>query len=132
MERREITDLEWPAVFDQFSRLHHGQKADVEIIDPNGQMQTPSQGVPLQGVTTEQGPGGSHAVDIMAGELKGAHVRHSVNMPRRVWLSEWNDGVSAILEIESADGDRTLVRIGPADQTLPPGMITDGFYERRC
>jgi hypothetical protein len=131
MERREITDLEWPAVFDQFSRLHHGQKADVEIVHPKGQVQAPLRGLPLLGVTTEQGAGGGRAVAIMAGEAEGAHVSHSVNMPRRVWLSEWNDGVSAILEIECADGDRALVRVGPPGQTLLPGMITDGFYERR-
>ena len=46
--------------------------------------------------------------------------------PSHVYVTEWNDAVSSALQIELEDGRVTVVRVGPAEQTLPPGFITDG------
>src|SRR5205814_10410000 len=112
---------------DQISRLHHGQSADVEIVGPDANVQAPARGVPLLGITADERP---RRIEIMAGKPDGPHVRHSVPTPTHVRAADWNDGVSAALEIEGEDGVRTLVLVGPAEQLLAPGMITDGLYER--
>lgn len=129
MAWREISESEWVSFFDQFSRLHQGQDADVEIADHNSNARAPARNLPLLGITAERLPGQTR-VEIVAGMPDGPHVRHSVLAPRRVLVAEWNDGVSAALDIESDDGLRTKVRVGPPEQMLPPGMITDGLYQR--
>jgi hypothetical protein len=130
LDTREIPRSEWRAFFDQFSRLHHGQPLGVEIIGRDVGVQREAQDLPLLGVTAESPAGAGAGIEVSAGRPGGPHVTHSVADPVRVWAAEWNDGVSASLEIESADGHKTLLRVGPAQQVLPPGMITDGLYQR--
>jgi hypothetical protein len=124
MMSSEITRSQWKQFLDQFSRLHHGQPAQIESASPD--MAWPhALGLPLLGVSEE-----SQRIEILAGEAGGPHVRHAVQLPVRLCASEWNDGVSAVLEIASEDGSMTRVRVGPAEQTIPEGAILDGFYER--
>ncbi len=130
MKRRDIPKPEWPSFFDHFSRLHHGQDADVEIVDRSANVQSPARALPLLGVTEERHSDQAEQVAIIAGKPEGPLVTHVVNGPRHVRAAEWNDEVSAALEIESDDGLTTLVRVGPPEQTLPAGMITDGLYQR--
>jgi hypothetical protein len=120
----EIPRGQWKEFFDQFSRLHHGQPAQIESASPD--MSWPNaRDLPLLGVSLER-----DRIQILAGQVDGAHVGHVVERPVRVCASEWNDAVSALLEITSEDGSTTRVRVGPAEQTIPQGAILDGFYER--
>ena len=52
---------------------------------------------------------------------------HDIGRVSHVRVAEWNDAVSSALEIESEGGVVTTVRVGPAEQTLPSGYITDGI-----
>jgi hypothetical protein len=61
------------------------------------------------------------------GEPSEANMSHTVQHPVRMRASEWNDGCSGAIEIESADGSWTVLQVGPTDHTLPDGMITDGI-----
>jgi hypothetical protein len=124
MIKQEISQSQWKEFLDQFSRLHHGQPAEIETASPD--MAWPhARGLPLLGVSEE-----ARRIEIFAGEPGGPHVRHAVQQPVRLCASEWNDAVSAILEITSEDGSTTRVRVGPAEQTIPEGAILDGYYER--
>jgi hypothetical protein len=49
-----------------------------------------------------------------------------IDRPTHVRVAEWNDGFSAALQLESADGHVALLRVGPQDRVLPSGMIVDG------
>jgi hypothetical protein len=49
-----------------------------------------------------------------------------IEEPAQVRVAEWNDGYSAALEIVSADGSSVLVEVGPPQEMLAPGIITDG------
>lgn len=49
----------------------------------------------------------------MFDSVNGEHVTHMVNKPTRVWVQRAPDNTDEALEIESADGTRTLVRFGP-------------------
>ena len=53
-----------------------------------------------------------------------------VAKPMRIRAAEWNDGVSAQLLIDSDDGSTTAIRVGPAEEVLPPGFILDGYVPR--
>src|SRR5882757_167393 len=101
MTSYEVPQSEWRSFFDQFSRLHHGQPVDVETVDAAGERRSNTEGVPLLGITAETAAGSSNdlRLDISAGDESGVEIGHSVTEPERVKVSEWNDGVSAALEI---------------------------------
>ena len=127
MELREIHPEQWQEFSEQFSRLHHGQAA--EIHSASVDMAWPhASGLPLLGVTAARERGEAR-IEIAAGDEGGIHVRHAVERPVRMRAAEWNDGVSGLLEIEAADGSVTRVRVGPMEQTIPEGAMLDGFYE---
>ena len=124
MVAQEISRSEWKEFLDQFSRLHHGQPAQIET--GSIAMAWPqARDLPLLGVSLER-----EKIEILAGEAGGANIGHAIERPLRLCASEWNDGVSALLEIVSEDGAITRVRVGPPEQTIPEGAILDGFYER--
>ena len=62
-----------------------------------------------------------------AGDSPDNQFAHVIDRPSHVRVAEWNDAVSSALQIESAGGTVTLARVGPAEQMLPPGFITDGI-----
>lgn len=140
MQHQDIPASQWADLLNQFSRRHHGQDVHVEILGPEIGLQRQADAIPLLGVMLELsagagagaggGAGAGQKIDVVAGAPGRALVSHTIDHPSRVRLCEWNDGVSAELEIEARDGSLTRVRVGPPEQTLPPGGITDGVYER--
>lgn len=130
MESQDVPASQWPELLDQFSRRHHGQDVHVEILGPGIGLHQEADGIPLLGVIAEPGSTGDQKIDVMAGGPRGTLISHAIEHPSRIRLCEWNDGISAELEIEARDGHLTRVRVGPPAQTLPPDSITDGLYER--
>jgi hypothetical protein len=47
---------------------------------------------------------------LMFDSVTGEHLTHMVNKPTHVWLQRAPDNTDEALEIESADGTKTLVR----------------------
>ena len=125
MNTREVESSQWPAALDQFSRLHRGQPVLVRSAGLEFGVQANAKNLPLLGVTAErQGDGGTE-IQVMVGTSLDTLVTHVVAHPRTVRVAEWNDSVSAVLQIEAEDGTVTLVEAGPERQLLPPGYIVD-------
>jgi hypothetical protein len=124
---QEIPAGRWHETLEQFSRAHRGQAARVETAGATAALAPDAEGLPLIGLAEDRSGGADESIRIMLGVPSGGHVSHAVRQPRHVRVAEWNDGYSGLLEIEAADGSRTSVQVGPAEQTLPPGMITDGL-----
>jgi hypothetical protein len=127
METRDVPEDQWASFFDQFSRLHHDKPVRVQILSRALGAQPAAQDVPLLGITEDRAA--EHAkgvVRIMTGGPGGEHLSHVIDEPAHVRVAEWNDGFSAALEIASADGSSALVEVGPPQQMLAPGLITDG------
>ena len=129
MDLHEIPISRWRPFLDQFSRLHHGQEVQVETTAPGGGPTSQVDHLPLLGVTQEQQVG-EQRISISAGDPRGNLFGHAVVNPTRLCAAEWNDGTSGELRIDLADGGAVRVRVGPAEEMLPPGFITDGLYER--
>ena|SRR5687767_11467477 len=128
METREILAEQWPAFFDQFSRLHAGKRAIVETIGSDVGVQPNARELPLMGITPEGRDGGDNPewrIEISLGDSPGAHLDHVIARPTHVRVAEWNDGFSAALQIEAEDGHMTLLRVGPQDRVLSPGLVVD-------
>ena len=125
---RELSRDRWPNYFDQFSRIHRGQPITVETtFQPAGGPCPNARELPLIGITAEHD--GERRINIMLGDSPDddGHLGHSIERPTRIRIAEWNDGVSAAVEIESADHSTTVLRVGPQHQTLPPGIVVDGI-----
>src|SRR5438874_11577664 len=127
MPMKEIPKERWKQCLYQFSRVHRDWPAKVETCGRRHRRARKLANLPLLGVTDEQPGNQDERIRIMLGGVQEAHLSHTVEHPVRLRVAEWNDGYSGALEIESADGAYTTVQVGPAQQTLPPGMITDGM-----
>jgi hypothetical protein len=129
-EYRDIPSDQWPAFFDQFSRAHHDQEADVETTGIHVEDAAQARGLRLLGIAAEREANKDLRIDVIAGDAAGQHTRTGIRRPVCVQVAEWNDTVSAELRIDSEDGRTTRVWVGPREQTLPPGFITDGLWQR--
>jgi len=70
--------------------------------------------LPLVGLIVEPGDGGT-TIAIAAGGPDD-HIDHTVPAPSKVWLERNELGGEAAMQIESADGTRTIVRL----MAVPP------------
>jgi hypothetical protein len=126
MQAYEVPKSEWAEALDQFSRAHVGQRADVDILQGKAASVSEARDLPLIGVMLLQDSRAS--IEVIAGKPNGPFVGHVVPNARHLRTTTWNDGYSAKLEIESEDGLVTQIRVGPPEETLPPGVITDGHF----
>lgn len=127
-ETKEIPFDRWPAFFEQFSRAHRGQASQVRTADTSVGFQANAQDLPFIGVLDERPGASDESIRVMLGSSGGTHIDHAVHRPAHVRVAEWNDGFSAALQIEAADGSMTLIQVGPPEHMLPPDMVTDGLW----
>jgi len=134
MESRPIPFDEWPLAMEQFSRIHRGKPARVETTAAERAITAANaRELPLIGVTDERAIVGNdepERIHVVLGGATDPHVDHVIPRPSEVRLAEWNDGYSALLQIESEEGWQTNVRVGPQEQMLPPGVILDGLLQQ--
>jgi hypothetical protein len=123
MRTLEISRGEWAAFFDSFSRRHEGWLATVEVLGEEVGAQTEARELPLVGVSAELKGGEDDAVSIILGGARGDHITHTVTRPDRVRVEQAEGGADEALQIESADGSRTLLRFRSA---VLPEMV-DGI-----
>jgi len=130
MKTQKIPYSDWLESLNQFSRAHHGQEVKVQTFDPETGIRGNLEGVPLLGVNVEKKQDQSRTITIEAGAPERGSFAHTVELPIEIRVAEWNDGVSAVLDIESADEQITRVQVGPSEQLLAPGMVLDDVWQR--
>jgi hypothetical protein len=132
MQRCEIPPEHWTQCLDRFNRMHVGRPAHVCTSGAPAGCASNADDLPLIGVTAgDRAPGNVGELHVMVGGPGAPHDDHLVPRPRRLWMADWNDGCSSLLEIDSDDGSTTLVQVGPPEQLLPEGMIVDGVPPER-
>src|SRR2546423_9268698 len=126
MTMEETPRQRWREYLDQFSRAHHDAQAHVQMYKGSANHGCDVADLPLLGITAEHADDQDEQIQIMLGRPTHGNLSHTIEHPVRVRSAEWNDGYSGSLQIESADGSTTTIQVGPPQQTLPPGIITDG------
>jgi hypothetical protein len=126
MTKREIPSDAWPNFMDEFSRLHQGKEAEVTVVDRTKRADAYAHAAPLLGIVDEHHGRADEAIELMLGDLPDGALSHTMPHPSRVEVTEWNDAYSAQLDIESSDGQRMVIQVGPREEVLPPGVIMDG------
>jgi Family of unknown function (DUF5335) len=111
---QEIPRGEWLSFLDGFSRQHEGWLVTLEVPEDQGRSGLEAENLKLQGVTPEHSEGHDR-ISIALGKSPDDHLTHFVSDPIRVLFLETKTGEHAGLQIEAADGSRTVVRLrGPA------------------
>ncbi|HJT01431.1 MAG TPA: DUF5335 family protein [Terriglobales bacterium] len=110
---QEIPRGEWLSFLDGFSRQHEGWLVTLEVPDSHGGG-VEAENLKLEGITPEYSEG-HHRISIALSKAPDGHLTHFVTDPIRVVFLEAKAGGHAGLQIEAADGSRTVVRFrGPA------------------
>ena len=119
MSNQEIRRADWREFFDEFSRAHERWLATVEVFGDLG-AQTVAEELPLVGIVADE-PSHGGAVAIVLGRGDET-LTHTVARPKRVDVERGEEGAEAAVEIESAGGEKTLLRF----RSSPPPDGVDG------
>jgi hypothetical protein len=104
----EVPRDRWSKFFDDFSRQHEGWIVSIEVLGSEiGDQEEATS--PLVGISADLKDKESR-ITVMTGDGRKAHLTHIVNTPTRVWFREPEESAHEALEIESADGTKTLLR----------------------
>jgi hypothetical protein len=107
---QEIPRGEWLSFLDGFSRQHEGWLVTLEVPEGHGRG-VEAENLKLEGITPEHSEGHDR-ISIALGKAPGDHLTHFVSDPIRVVFLETKTSEHAGLQIEAADGSRTVVRFG--------------------
>ena len=112
MRTTEIPRAEWSRGLAEFSAAHDGWLVSLDILSPDIGAQPDITELPLVGVTFEDIRAGT--VTISAGRSAVPEITHAIQAPSHVWVERTDAGADAALEIESADGAKTILRLRTA------------------
>ena len=108
MRTMEIPRKDWSGRLDEFSRVHEGWLVSLDIVDRFIGAEREFRQLPLVGITAE--PGDDGTITIAVAEPTGEQVTHTIHSPTHVHIEKTADGANLALEIESADGQKAVLR----------------------
>jgi hypothetical protein len=102
----------WRAYFDDLSRGLATMQATVEIEGPDLGAQVQAEGLVLSGISYDDRD------DILVVGLSPGgpteSLEHLVSSPQRIWVASSDGILPSTIEVEDADGQRTLVHLQAA------------------
>jgi hypothetical protein len=110
MQTVEVQPARWSQALAEFSAIHEGRPVSVDILAPAIGAQPEVRALPLVGIVAEPGAGGG-LITISASKKEAGQITHTIHSPTRVWIERTNEGVDAAMQIESAEGTTTIVRL---------------------
>lgn len=122
MRTREVPFEEWPEFFREFGRRHEDWLATLRVLGPSLGDQVEARELPLTGIVGDRESG---SISMHFGRLSEGALEHPIERPLRVWVELEDNGAERALEIESANGDKTILEFRV---THPPEMV-DGIVE---
>ena len=109
MQTVQVPREAWSRTLDDFSAVHDGWLVSVDVLSAEMGAQPEVQGLPLIGVVAEPGGDGG-AITISAARPAAGQITHTIHSPTRLWIERSDEGADAAVQIESADGAKTIVR----------------------
>src|SRR3954462_1851285 len=123
---REIPREEWTGFMDSFSRQHEGWLVTVEVLGREIGAQVEAEGKPLEGITAELKDGSEDLISITVGVTPKERVTHNITGPTHVRIEQSENGADMALQIQSSEGETTLVRLRSAMlPELVDGIISE-------
>ncbi len=122
MASKEIPRSEWARFFEAFTRQHEGWFATLELV---GREAAPEiEEMPLRLISIAPAHDDPEAVTVTLGDSV-SRVEHTVYDAERVTYEEDFEGRHRGLDIEAADGERTLVHFRTPMAPESPGGLTE-------
>jgi hypothetical protein len=110
MQTIEIPREAWVRRLNEFTKLHEGRFASVDVLGPDIGAQPEVTHLPLIGVSADRvDHDGTIAVSVAG--ATGGHITHIIEAVTHVYLERTDDGVDMALQILSGDGTATLLRL---------------------
>lgn len=109
----EVPVGEWTSFLAGLSAHYQASPVRIYVVDPDGETFEVVSHMPLIGMEPENEPDGVRAIDVVVGETGGMHPEHLLHRaerPNRIFLRVNPAGYAHILNIEQADGSKTMVR----------------------
>lgn len=129
MTELTMNQTEWKEFFDNFSKRNQSRLVSVEIFSEFG-AQKEVRKMPLSGIVFEAGRKDSSFLEIMLENRRaggGNHLTHFISNVQNVFPKRHLDGCDEALEIEDADGNKTLLTF----EQLPE-LRAGAFYATAC
>ena len=111
MKQQNISENDWCDFIEHFSRDHAGQRVTIELLDPQLGPQKMAQDLPLQGISFDTAGTRPSSLEISAGESPQQHVRHVIDKPMYISVARDDQNREIALQIEPADGAKTLLHL---------------------
>lgn len=105
----EVPVERWKEILEEFGVMHQGWLVSVDVLSSELGAQPEINDLPLLGVTAEPGRDGS-IIAVSVGRSAAERFMHTMVAPSRVWLERPFDGSGRALQVESADGTKTILR----------------------
>ena len=113
METREIIRNQWQPFMEDFNRQHQGEIAAIQVIGEEIGAQYAAESLPFVGITSEDTGSEKGTLAILLGTEPNDHVEHRISAPTHLWVTSTRDRVKDTLEIEAADGTKTILQVQP-------------------
>ena len=105
----DIPREKWAQFFSDLSKRRFGWTTKIEVMNDSIGDQILSENLPLTGITAEQ-TGDKTTIEIAVGE-NTTHQSHTIVNPLKVAFLGDNEKAGGFVEIEEANGTKTLVHI---------------------
>lgn len=105
----EVPIGRWKEVLEEFGVMHHGWLVSVDLVPPNAGAPLEFSNLPLLGVMAEPRHDGL-AISVSAGKSAAERLTHTIPAPSRVWLERSDDGAGRSIQVEAANGAKTILR----------------------
>lgn len=112
----------WAQTLKEFTAIHEGWLVSLDILGPEIGAQLEINNLPLRAVSADLGDD----IVISAVPSVGEHITHTIHAATHVHIERREDGADVALQIESADGTKTILRFRAA--ALPETV--DGVVRR--
>jgi hypothetical protein len=111
MQTYEIPREQWPMAVTSFGEQHHRWRVSLDVLGAEIGAQPEVRELPLEGLSAEpEDKGGS--ISIFVERSLDDHLTHLIQNPVSILVEENDDGVDA-MQIEAADGTKTIVTFAP-------------------
>jgi hypothetical protein len=120
----EINKNDWKNFFENLSKRRFEWRTRIEVLSPETGDQVLSDGLPLNGVTMET-VGDDIRIDLSVGENTNRHLTHNIVNPSRVAFLKGNESHGDVIDIEEANGTKTLITFIGAMELMVGIMETE-------
>jgi Family of unknown function (DUF5335) len=109
MQTVEIPHEAWGQTLNEFTAIHEGWLISLDVLSPTIGAQPEINNLPLLGVSAGR-VDHDDTITISAARAAAEHITHTIRAATRVYIERREDGADVALQIESADGTKTILR----------------------